>query len=282
MKAVLCARKDGVRLMTKKEKYFYWFLCPDKNVNVGDFVLVEYKIQKKNRETKKKISNRFFAVEKVVRVVENIQYDKLFLEKRNIMNFVVCKLSGDWDEISKEITKKRHELIEFYKGNNPFNEDWRIARVKHKLNIRWDVDKPNKTYNFVSLIPDLKPGDYVIVEYRRCYPKISTERKQFKEGEIAEVNHFSVARVEEMVVPDEMIMRDTCPIAFVVQKLPVASFDKRINQIKDFKKLYYSRYRHEEPYAKRKKTKKASHYWQKRKKRRDTITSWSLDEKKQS
>lgn len=265
MKAVLCAYKDGIKLMAKDKKQFHWFLCPDNSVKVDDFVLVEYKIQKRNKKTKKKISTRFFAVEKVVRVVEDIQYDKAFLEKRKIMDFVLCKLEGDMDEIGKQITKCRRELIDFYQGKGKFNDNWKIVGVKHKLNIRWDLDRPNKIYNFVSHIP-VEKGDYVIVEYRKVYPKFG-EKKLKKE--YAEVNHFGVARVEELVETNESSLRDICPIAFIVAKIPVRSLDNRIAQVRKFKELYYKRYMKEEPYAKRKRKPKPSKgYWQKRKAKR--------------
>ena len=259
MKAIRCIYKDGLKKQATDRRMHRWFLCPLKNVDVGDYVLVEYKIQRKNPETGNKISDRYFGVQKVNKIIDRIEYDKLFLEKRKPRNFVVCKIPGkNMEELSKATLQNRKDLIHFYQGSEAFNPEWKIVKVKHKRDIKTKMDRPGKLYYFVNLVNDLKIGDYVLVEYRKCYPKIS-KRKTFREGEIAETNHFSVARIEEFVETNEKSMRDICPIAFVVTKLPKIDFDKRIEEVRKFKRLYNDRYRHKVPYAesaKKKKTEK--------------------------
>ena len=280
MKAIRCIYKDGIRKEATDRRMHRWFLCPLKNVEVGDYVLVEYKIQRKNKETGNKISDRFFGVQKVNKIIDHIEYDKLFLEKRKPRNFVVCKIPGkNMEELGRDALQNRKSLIHFYQGRDAFNPQWRILKVRHRRDIKQKMDRPGKLYYFVSLIDDLKVGNYVLVEYRKCYPKIS-KRKSFREGEIAETNHFSVARIEEFVETNEMSMRDICPIAFVVTRLPKIDFDKRIEEVKKFKRLYNDRYRHKVPYAERiekKKPKKGGG----RRRFRSVITSWSSDKKKQ-
>lgn len=283
MKAIRCKYKDGVRLATDDKSKKRWFLCPMKNIKVGDWVLVEFKIQRKNKKTGTKISNRYFGVQRVDKILDDIQYNKSFLEKWKITNFVVCKVPvEDMDVLGWHTLHNRKRLIEFYRGDKPFKEKWQIVKVKHRANIKWKMDMPSKLYHFVTVLDDLKVGDYVLVEYRKCLPKIS-QKKDFPEGEIAEVNHFSVARIEEFVETNEMSMRDICPIAFVVCKLPSINFDERIAEVKKFKALYYQRYRHQLPYAKKKNvpSKKNNKYKAANKTRRKSVIySWSADDNK--
>lgn len=107
MKVAKIRIRKGIRKSIKETQKLYDFICPLKNVDVGNYVVVEVKNKR----------NENFHVGRVEEIVE-ITEDEMLVKK--LYSYVVCLIPvKDFDKRCKKITNMKFK--QFSKYNNTYH-----------------------------------------------------------------------------------------------------------------------------------------------------------------
>lgn len=120
MKLVEVRYKNGINRKIRETMKTYIFICPQKDITVGEYVLVE------SKQGKKYHNNENFRVARVERIIDDV--DNSYINEHQTLRFVVCKLAvKDFQERCLTIQKFKRNLRKTYlklnKGKSANNRE---------------------------------------------------------------------------------------------------------------------------------------------------------------
>ena len=95
----------------------------------------------------------------------------------------------------------------------------KVVTLKFKKNVKHKIKDTQRAYDFMCPIDNIEPGEFVLVEVK-----------------IRDRADFMVARVESVIdFADYKSIDGQTPYSYVICKIPVRDFEKRLDSVKKMK-----------------------------------------------